>query len=342
MGVSVFIRQHVQEKSSSVHLDFIQKTTTHETSAFTSGKTLFVPYWTISNDVSQQEYDQFIYFGISPHESGIDTFEPGYISISQYLQKISAASTLLAIRMTDKQFNSKVLDSATIQQKIITDSLAISKKYGFKGILLDFEPAGIGFDSLTRNVTNFITSFSEQAKNQHVPFTIAIYGDTFYRARPFDIRKIGSVVENIFILAYDFHKAAGDPGPNFPFAVSNADAYTFSQMIADFTKVIPKEKLVIVFGIFGYDWPVTEKGDSISQAVPVSTTDIEKQFVDSCSVRTCTFSRNASDEPSVLYIDSDTQRHRIWYEDMISVKKKIDYLHSQGIGHIAYWANGYF
>ncbi|MDE2589560.1 MAG: hypothetical protein KGL95_07840, partial [Patescibacteria group bacterium] len=135
---------------------------------------------------------------------------------------------------------------------------------------------------------------------------------------------------------------AGDPGPNFPFAESDADGYSFPQMITDFLQDVPREKLTVVFGLFGYDWQVTDKGDSINTATPISTADIQASFITSCKYTHCLLQRNPSEEPFVSYTDAIGQKHIVWFEDMQSIRKKIDYLQRQGIGSIAFWANSYF
>lgn len=333
---------HVLGKPVSVRLNFSEKKESSEKIVSASEtKTLFIPYWTTFSKVSQS-YDQIIYFGVSPTNNGINRLDEGYLRIPEYVQLTPKSSTLLAVTMTNKLLNEKILESDSLQQKIIADTLEITKEYGFAGVVLDFEAGGIGFASQTKKVSHFITSFSEAVRKENISFDVVVYGDTFYRARPYDMKAIGSVSQKVFVMAYDFHKAGGDPGPNFPFAESNADDYTFGQMVKDFAKVVPKEKLVVVFGMFGYDWPISEKGNSIAQAKALSTNDIEASFVQSCPTNQCVSARNASREPSISYNDSENQQHVIWYEDATSVQKKIDFLHTQGIGAIGYWANGYF
>ena len=303
---------------------------------------LFVPYWTLTSWDNQSDYDSFIYFGIAPNEIGINTSDPGFADIPRYIDHISPSKTLLGVRMTDKIFNEKVLNSATLQQQIISDALHISKQDGFKGILLDFEVGGIGFDSLTQQVTGFITEFAQAAKRQESQFSVAMYGDVYYRARPYNIKTIAENSDKIIVMAYDFHKAAGDPGPNFPFEESAVDGYSFQQMISDFSQDVPKNKLTITFGMFGYDWPVTEKGASIDTATSMSLSDIQSSFITTCKFSSCVLRRNVSGEPSISYTDTDRQKHIVWFEDTMSTDKKIHYLQTKGIGSIAFWANSYF
>ncbi|MDE2026751.1 MAG: hypothetical protein KGJ07_09770, partial [Patescibacteria group bacterium] len=170
----------------------------------TNERILFVPYWTLSSDIQQNAYDTFIYFGITPGNSGINVSDQGYVNIPTFIAKVSPAKTLLTIRMTDKAMNEKILDSPSFQKQIIYDSLFQAKRYGFKGLLLDFEAGGIGFDSLTNQVTGFITDFAKEAKKQKTFFSVAVYADTFYRARPYDIKKIAAQADNMIVMAYDF------------------------------------------------------------------------------------------------------------------------------------------
>ncbi len=307
----------------------------------TKTKTLFVPYWTL-NSFHENNYDTFVYFGVAPNQQGIFTSDDGYSKLHSFISLINPGKSLLAIRMTDSSIDNSILNNQISQQQTIVNAITLAKSYNFSGILLDFEISGIGFESQTKKISSFISDFSKSVHQNNLQFATAIYSDAFYRARPYDVKTISSVSDRLFIMAYDFHKAGGDPGPNFPFAESNADSYTFSQMINDFSQTADKKKLTIVFGMFGYDWPVTARGDSVDTATPLTDEEIKKSFVEKCLYNSCVLTRNASDEPSISYRDFSNEHHIIWFEDLQSAQKKIDFLYTKGIGSIAFWANSYF
>lgn len=308
-------------------------------------KTLFVPYWTISKEkIDDSGYDQLVYFGITVNKEGIDIKEQGDTTIDQFLALTNPQKKrLLAVRMINSDINTQILHDATLQQSIITQAIKIAKQKGFDGIVLDFEISAIGFVNVTNEISNFETQFAKSVKQQHLQFFATLYGDTFYRVRPFDVKSIASASDGIMIMAYDFHKANGEPGPNFQLHDVLGDGYDFTTMTYDFLEQVAPTKITVIFGLFGYDWTIDAKGDSTHQAVSLSENQIKQKFLGICLYTDCRIELDTtSAETNVLYTDSEGNSHHVWFDDMNSVAKKLDYLQSKGIYSIAYWAYSYF
>ena len=144
-------------------------------------------------------------------------------------------------------------------------------------------------------------------------------------------------------MAYDFHKARSSPGPNFPLGGQNIYGYDMSKMADDFLQVVPNQKIAVIFGLFGYDWPVDNKGNAEGAGQPLTDLQITNQFLNKCSFKECQWNRDSlSGETVIHYIDNNNQKHIIWFEDMHSVTAKEAYLKKRGIGNFSFWANLYF
>jgi cortical fragment-lytic enzyme len=114
-------------------------------------------------------------------------------------------------------------------------------------------------------------------------------------------------------------------------------------MIGDFLKKVPREKITVIFGMFGYDWKVGEKGQSISPATSLTLNEIQKQFLSSCHFTNCQMVHdNQSSEPQITYTDDQNTKHVIWFEDIHSVEKKKIFLKTKGIFSTGMWAYSYF
>lgn len=306
---------------------------------------LFVPYWSLgTNLIAAPDFDTLLYFGVSATTNGIDTTEVGYKRLAQFHQVSSNYKRrFLVIRMIDSSVNSKVLDSSSSQEKIIADSIKIAKEEGFDGIVLDFEINALAFDSVIKNITKFYTVFAQKTTDANLAFDITLYGDAFYRARPYDVAAIGKQVGRIYLMTYDFHKARGNPGPNFPLSGKDTYGYDLKTMIADFSKQVPAEKLIVTFGLFGYDWTVDEKNQSSKIAAPLSFTDIQAKYLLQCSEKNCKTKRDKlSGETNITYTDAAGEKHAIWFEDPTSMAQKKQYLQSQGLNASSVWAYSYF
>lgn len=305
-------------------------------------ESLFVPYWTLGTAQIPSSHNTYIYFGVVPGDNGIDTKEPGFVHLSSFTGSIvSSAKTLLTVRMIDQSTTEKILSDKDLQQKVITDAITLAKQKQFSGIVLDLEYNAIAFESVVNSITNFSTIFADTVKAHDLSFYQTLYGDTFYRGRPYNVKKIADRSDGIFVMAYDFHKANGDPGPNFPL-IDRGDGYDFKQMTNDFLKYVPADKITVVFGLFGYDWTVDEKGQSQKQAESLSTNQILQKFVRQCSFKDCAVNKNDSFETNVIYKDENGLKHTVWFEDLTSVDRKKDFLQTKGVSSIGFWANGYF
>jgi spore germination protein YaaH len=325
------VYQAVLTPTPTIAIDPLQSTST----------SLFVPSWTM--DTITGNYNEYIYFGISPTKSGISTSDT-VKDINIFQKDVPAGKkTLLALEMENTDINGVILQNKSLQQKIDSQAVALAKENGFSGIVLDLEMGGIPFSSLIDEINSFVTMLDTQTKAQQLSFAVTLYGDTFYRLRPFDVKTIAAHSDMVMIMAYDFHKAHSNPGPNFPLYGKNTYGYDMGQMSDDFLQAVPNQKLGVIFGMFGYDWPVDNQGNAVGQGVAITDSQIENKFLNGCSFKDCVITRDPlSTEMEIHYTDDNNQKHIVWFEDMQSVKQKEQMLRKKGIGNFSFWANSYF
>jgi hypothetical protein len=236
------------------------------------------------------------------------------------------------------------------------------KNEGFNGVVIDLEIAGIASDNLVEKINKLVEELSNRAKESDLKFLLAVYGDTFYRRRPYDIDFFSKRSDVIMIMAYDFSKSYGEPGPNFPYSGKEKYGYDFSKMIDDFLRFVPAEKLTVIFGMYGYDWRVDEKKRPITSAKALTLAEIKNKFLNNesdeeqkfkCRLKNCIIRRDSlAKEMEINYTISAEEPdaegiyridyHIVWYEDEESVATKMKFLEEKGIGSIAYWAYKYF
>ncbi|OGK13766.1 hypothetical protein A3A93_05495 [Candidatus Roizmanbacteria bacterium RIFCSPLOWO2_01_FULL_38_12] len=324
-------------------------------------ESIFVPYWSV-NDLNSEklvQYEKVIYFGVSAKGEGIDREESGFIALPGFVQFTQGQDTYLTLRMLDTESNLKILEDPDLQEKIIADLIDITDQNRFDGVVLDLELSVLPFGDVKENISMFVSKLSEELHERDFTFLMTIYGDKYFRGRPYDINRLNNHVDEFMIMAYDFHKSYGEPGPNFPYSdnvepplspllgkegnTRGGYGYDFKQMIEDFTKDVPTEKLTVVFGMFGYDWTLGKQGLPLKQAAALSLSAIRARFYPECDLISCAIQVDEkSKETKISYIDDEGNKHQVWFEDENSAQKKIDYLNEQGIGKVAYWAWGYW
>ncbi len=340
-GLTFFIFTPV-EKKQQLPQDTQSKLTSNPSPTFSTVKktTIFVPYWSLDKESSAKgEYDRSVYFGVVPNDDGLIRGEPGFQNIAKYNELFPRGERLLALRMTDSDLALHILADKTAQEKVISETVKTVLDNHFSGVVLDLELFSLFDQQVPREINSFVSDFSSASKQNKLYFASAIYGDVFYRHRPYDVKAIGQQVDEIMIMAYDFSKSSGEPGPNFPLEGQARYGYDLGAMIRDFLALVQSEKLSVIFGMYGYDWTVDEQKRPIKPAAVLTDSQIRQKYLLGCGDKNCKVSEDKfSSETKIESGDN----HIVWFEDPKSAQVKQKYLQREGIGSFAYWAFGYF
>lgn len=314
-------------------------------------QTFFVPYWQLDgSNIAFPEVEwagdaemRAVYFGVAVSTDGIQEDEAGYQNISLFLEKLpTGIDKYLAVRMTNHSENLDILENPEAPKRIIAETVSLAVDRGFSGIVVDLEFTPTLNSNLPAQINSFVESFKQAAHEQNLTLAMTMYGDTFYRKRPYDIAYLSKVVDEMMIMAYDLHKVNGKPGPNFPLRGRKEYGYDMEALVADFAGV-PSEKLTVIFGMYGYDWTVDEKKRPVRPAKSATLAQIQANYIEKCASLNCVRTRQKeSAETEIEFVDDKSLYHSVWFEDLESTKQKSDYLKSQGIGSFAFWAYGYF
>jgi len=295
-------------------------------------KSIFIPSWSIIKDSDFSQYDRLIYFG-SENDNGF----------SDFVELNGSYEKWYTIKMIDTESNIDVLNNPGQWGKISSDTAEIVEKYRLGGIALDLEISSLVLTDLTSKINEFVKHLYTQFSDKKIKFSLVLYGDIFYRKRQYDLLTLNNYCDEVMIMAYDYHKTISESGPNFPLNKGSKYDYDFKQMLADYMSIFPVNKLTVIYGMYGYDWTVSEKKQPLKPARALSLNEIRQQFLDNCQWQNCIVKRDPdAAETEVNYVVSPTEFHIVWFEDEESVRQKTEYLQGKGINSIGYWAEGYF
>jgi spore germination protein YaaH len=138
-----------------------------------------------------------------------------------------------------------------------------------------------------------------------------------------DWSALRAVADQVKVMAYHFHHAHGDPGPVAP-------PEWVVQLVRFAQPSIPPEKLSVVLTLSGFDWPKNSAGRAIS---------FEEAIAKSKQAGAAVERDPATGTPHFEYTENGI-RHTVWFEDAVSLRKKIDALHEAGVFQIALWRLG--
>lgn len=311
-------------------------------------QSIFVPYWAPSIKTGASQYSTYYYFGIQPTKEGHIADDLGLQNIS-LVNAVAEKQKKLVIRMLDASVTEAILQDKTAQQTFSTELKRIVTQYAFSGIVFDIEVPFTLQANKKEQITQFVQLMCTAIKSNYKTCGVLIYGDFSYRNRPYDLEKLGKAGDTILLMAYDFHKAAGEPGPNFPLDRRNAKSeggsdyeYDFKEMVKDVSELVPKDKIEVVFGMYGYDWTLNEQGTPLRIAKALSVREIQSFILDHKAQITKQSQLAQSKEKNIEYTDDEGKKHIIWYEDEESVAVKTTYLLEEGIWQVSFWASSYF
>ncbi len=356
-GKTLTLKSRILNHKSQINnkIPITKAPTTNYQLPTTTHRSLFIPYWSSGISEDDLTYENFYYFGIVPTATGEIENEVGLSNMPRIVESLKSKvnnQKKLALRMLDASVTESILTNIEAQKTLSKQLNSILEKYSFTGIVLDLEVPFTLQAEKKWQITKFVQTICSSLKQDYKTCSLLIYGDFSYRNRPYDLKELGKVTDSILLMAYDFHKAGGEPGPNFPFysgsnlspslrvSPSNVDyGYSFKQMVTDALALVPREKIEVVFGMYGYDWTLNEQGKPLKSAKAVSVNEIKSKVLKSEGLKV---ESNGAKEKSIEYVDIEGRNHVIWYEDEESAAVKTKYLLEQGISRVSFWAQSYF
>lgn len=193
------------------------------------------------------------------------------------------------------------------------------EKNNYDGWNVDYEGFLNGYN---REVyASFLTDLSKELHDRNKILAFSV--EAFNRKQDWDT--IGKVVDRFMLMGYDYHSARGpEVGPIGP--------ANWLQEVIDYTATrVPKEKIVLGLGTYGYSW-IHNGAQYVSTAVSYQDAlDIAKELGVNI--------KRQDDAPYFTYNRGEGTRH-LYYEDAYSTKPKFELAARTGIAGIAFWRLG--
>ncbi len=153
------------------------------------------------------------------------------------------------------------LTTAAGRKKAIDSITTETASRGYYGVVMDF--AGVPKESASSTST-FIRDLAARLHSENRVLGVAVRPrvDAPAGTDPaVDYGVVADAADYAFLLAFDRHYAAGDPGPIAPLSWVEAN-------IKDALRQVPRGKLVLVNGLFAYDWPSSVK-TGLTESMPM-------------------------------------------------------------------------
>ncbi len=304
-------------------------------------KGIFVPYWSVRNGSRvDAKYDVYYLFP-----------DPSSNVIEKLVTAVpSGKEKFLVVNLTNSESGLQLLESEKEQEELISKIMREAIKYNLQGIALDLEVSSVFSSQLSQKINNFVKKFYTRSHKNDLTFRTILFGDVFYRKRPYDPILIGKYSDKVLVMAYDLFKLRGVPGPNFPLKGRERYGYDLEQMLSDFSKYIDVSKLEVIFGMYGHDWIVDKEGRPIEQANSLSLRKIKNLLTRVCKDSGCARQRDKLSQEVVVryssFIEEEGKKiedkHILWFDDSTSLEEKEKFLRENGVCSFDLWAWGYY
>jgi len=217
-----------------------------------------------------------------------------------------------------------IITHRDIQDTLINNLIEMLDRSNSDGVNLDLENM---FPEDRALFTAFVTRLANifRARGKLVTISVpAMLKDepSAHWKGAFDYRAIGQAVDRVVLMTYEEHWPGSDPGPiaSIPW-ITGVLTYAASN--------IDTGKLLLGVPMYGYDWPLDKgKGKSVTYTRAMnlaSRYQAEIQWDD------------VMQAPHFSYTDDNGVVHRVWFENVASIRAKVAVVRRFGIKGIGIW-----
>jgi len=329
----------------------------------------FLPYWRL-DDARYMRPDllsEVIYFSLTADQSGqlVKTVngrqEPGWRwwtspAVRDQIAKTQIAGDkfLLSVAMQNQKQIEPFLASSSAQQTLIDNLIDQVKANRLDGLNLDVELDGKASDQERAAFTTFARKLAAALRRQAPSAELSIDLPPL-AARDsglYDVPALTPLFDHAIVMSYDYYAAGSDvAGPIAPMSGFAEHQYFFDveTTYADYTKTVPKDKLIMGVPYYGYDWPVKDASKPLSATLPQNDANGYAEILSYSRMKTDANLKPAdchwdpvAEETWCSYTDAKTNTQReAWFEDQRSIGIKYDFANSQGLGGVGIWTLGY-
>ncbi|WP_172373569.1 glycosyltransferase [Sporosarcina jiandibaonis] len=206
----------------------------------------------------------------------------------------------------------QLLNSPEEQAKLINKLRKLIKKHNFDGINIDFE-------NLNKNDRDLLTQFMEELYTSFHAEGLSVSIDVPAANDAFDYKGLEKHVDQMIVMAYDEN-------------VDNPGTIASSSWFKEILSKLPKEKLIVGLGNYGYDW----EWESQQPGEAVSFDDVTR-LAEKANLNIQW--DDMSQTPYLKYMKNN-KLHEIWFLDSATFYNQLKMSTEAGAQGIALWRLG--
>lgn len=226
----------------------------------------------------------------------------------------------------DPNITHEALSNENTRKKVINKTLELCKKYGMKGINIDFEHTKIDDRDY---ITDFVREFRQSAGDDFiitVDVTPQISADV--TKEPYDRKALAEIADYMVVMAYDQHWGSSEK------AGSVAQYKWVEGSVNVLFRNIPNKKMILGVPLYTRIWKeaggkVTSKTISMDEVARIIAAKGLKPVWD-----------KESQQNYIEYQENNAD-YKIWIEDANSLEKKVSLVNKYNLAGVGSWRLGF-
>ncbi len=224
-----------------------------------------------------------------------------------------------------------VLSSRELQEKVITNVLAVMKEKGYQGLNIDFENV---YPADRENYNQFLQLAVDRLHPEGYSVSSALAPKTSSEQKGMlfeahDYEAHGRIVDFVVLMTYEWGYRKGP-------AQAISPINEIKKVLDYAVTVIPRDKIFFGFQIYARDWLLPfvqgQEAETFSAQEAVRRA-IQHQVAIQYDTKT--------QSPFFRYTDEQGRTHEVWFEDARSAQAKFNMVKDYKLRGISYWVLGY-
>ncbi|MDW0110953.1 glycosyl hydrolase family 18 protein [Sporosarcina aquimarina] len=224
-----------------------------------------------------------------------------------------------------------ILSSPELQEKSITNILAVMKEKGYQGLNIDFEnvrPADREhYNQFLQLAVDRLHPEGYFVSSALAPKTSSEQKGLLYEAHDYEAH--GKIVDFVVLMTYEWGYRKGP-------AQAISPLNEIKKVLDYAVTVIPRDKILFGFQIYARDWVLPfvqgQEAETFSQQEAVRRAVQHQVAIQYDPV---------AQSPFYRYTDTAGRTHEVWFEDARSAQAKFDLVKQYKLRGISYWVLGY-
>jgi spore germination protein YaaH len=219
---------------------------------------------------------------------------------------------------------SRIINDSELMRRHIDNIVNLVVSRGYDGIDIDYEAL---FAHDRDAFSDFIGELASALHAKEKSLSVVVYVKTFDpgygSAQAYDYAALGRAADQVRLMVYNKHWTTSAPGPIAPIR--------WVERVASFAvQEIPREKIILGFGLYGIDW-VDRRGREIEWREVVELVNAYDAEV---------LWDSASHSPWFEYTDPEGKSHTVWFENAFSIQHKLEVAQMHGVARVYFWRLG--